>query len=358
MKLPPNKRYYYLLLLISISIVTLNLGYILPITGYNANFEGKHSQVYSLLPTVNLTTVIHTLSIDIIAEDTIDVEELFVIQNIGNETISKVSFWLNVSLASLIIEDVEGSLLFDWLPVTNNSHFITVNLRNAITHLEKASFICKYDLISAVPFVSGELISYYSFEFQPAISFFTSKLTISVMLPEKSFLHENDEGITPIFPENASQTLSHNRITVTWLFNNVSQNANVFVLTRYDPPLSQAEQGSIFSSFFNIFIFGFVIGLFLGISGTFWLIRYRERKAKREMGLSLLNENQLELIRIIYDHGGKISQRDLCDITGFSKSKISRNLVPLEERGLITREKWGRTYVVYLTETGEEVIEE
>ena len=35
----------------------------------------------------------------------------------------------------------------------------------------------------------------------------------------------------------------------------------------------------------------------------------------------------------------------------------SRGYIKIEERGLIIREKWGRTYVVYLTEDGSEVIQ-
>ena len=123
--------------------------------------------------------------------------------------------------------------------------------------------------------------------------------------------------------------------------------------TTMDIPIEHSS-GLVIS---NFRLFGTIIGFFLGISGTSWMIKYRERKTKRKLGQSLLTENQKFLIRLIYDKQGKISQKDLCEVTGFSKSKISRNLVPLEERGLIIREKWGRTYVVYLTEDGSEVIQ-
>ncbi|MHA2358448.1 MAG: helix-turn-helix transcriptional regulator, partial [Candidatus Heimdallarchaeaceae archaeon] len=146
-------------------------------------------------------------------------------------------------------------------------------------------------------------------------------------------------------------------IVVSWIFANVSKSNNPFFLLRFDKPIIPETDEPFFRNTFNIFWIGIVVGVFLGISGTSWLIRYREKQAMRKLGRTLLTDTQKALIKIVYDHKGKISQRELCDITGYSKSKISRNLVPLEMRGLIRREKWGRTYVVYLTDDGQTVIE-
>jgi len=42
-------------------------------------------------------------------------------------------------------------------------------------------------------------------------------------------------------------------------------------------------------------------------------------------------------------------------ITGYTKNKVSRNLISLEQQQLIIREKWGRNYRIFITETGEKV---
>ena len=70
-----------------------------------------------------------------------------------------------------------------------------------------------------------------------------------------------------------------------------------------------------------------------------------------------LTETQKELLWIIAEKGGKISQKELCTITGYTKTKISRNLISLEQQVLVTKEKWGRNFRVYITETGRKVIE-
>ena len=52
------------------------------------------------------------------------------------------------------------------------------------------------------------------------------------------------------------------------------------------------------------------------------------------------------LLSIIRESPG-ITQEELRDITGYSASKISVEVKKLEEKGLIRREKYGRTYRIY-----------
>lgn len=298
----------------------------------------------------------HLTEVDIFDTSVIIVKETFVVQNLQAIPISSITIWVNQSIASLLVTDAEGSLSFDWIPVTNTSNKVTVYFRFSLLIDDSATFTLGYDLFYDLNLIPSE-VSYYSFEFVSTISFFALKYTISVQLPANSFVHEETEGVIPIYPNNADDEVKQNRIILTWELSNVTELANPLFIVRFNEPLIIEEPSTFFSNNFNIFMFGTIIGFFLGISGTFWMIRYREKKTKSKLGQSLLTENQKFLIRLIYEKQGKISQKDLCEVTGFSKSKISRNLVPLEERGLIIREKWGRTYVVYLTEDGSEVIQ-
>ncbi len=298
----------------------------------------------------------HLTEVDIFDTSVIIVKETFVVQNLQIIPISSITLWVNQSIASLLITDAEGSLSFDWIPVTNSSNKVTVYFRFSLLTDDSATFTLGYDLFYDLTLIPSE-VSYYSFEFVSTISFFTLKYTMSVQLPANSFVHEETESVIPIYPTNADDEVKQNRIILTWELSNVTEFANPLFIVRFNEPLIIEEPSTFFSNNFNIFMFGTIIGFFLGISGTSWMIRYREKKTKSKLGQSLLTENQKFLIRLIYEKQGKISQKDLCEVTGFSKSKISRNLVPLEERGLIIREKWGRTYVVYLTEDGSEVIQ-
>jgi uncharacterized membrane protein len=86
-------------------------------------------------------------------------------------------------------------------------------------------------------------------------------------------------------------------------------------------------------------------------------MRKSERKRKAKLERIYLTDTQKELLRIIYEKDKRLQQKDLLELTGFSKSKISRNLTPLVEKGLVIKEKWGREFIVEITEAGKKVVE-
>ena len=298
----------------------------------------------------------HHTTVDIYQVDAISVSESFVVENTVNDTQTYVDLWFNTSLNTLLVEDGEGALIYDWDVVSNSSNRVRVNFRTELNETQTATFTVKYDLNTILNPI-GEKPIYFSFEFYSTISLQTNTYQMTILLPERSFIHEFEDSTPPIYPSNATQVLDKNRVKVTWTMENLVAESNPFFLIRFDEPLVPEEDLTFWETKAAMFLAGFIVGVFIGVSGISWLIRYREKKAMKKIGLTLLTDNQKSLIKIIYDKKGKVSQRDLCDITGFSKSKISRNLVPLELRGLIKREKWGRTYVIYLTDDGRTVIE-
>ena len=247
-------------------------------------------------------------------------------------------------------------MIFNWDVVSNSSNKVRVTFRTELNESQTAAFAVKYDLNTILNPIGSSPI-YYSFEFSSTISHQTISYGMVVLLPERSFIHEFEDSTPSIYPTNATQILEKNRIKVTWNLDNLAIESNPLFLIRFDEPLVPEEDLAFWESKSAMFLVGFIVGVLIGISGISWLIRYREKKAMKKIGMTLLTDNQKTLIKIIYDKKGKVSQKDLCDITGYSKSKISRNLVPLELRGLIKREKWGRTYVIYLTDDGRTVIE-
>lgn len=65
--------------------------------------------------------------------------------------------------------------------------------------------------------------------------------------------------------------------------------------------------------------------------------------------LEMLPEDERTVLEPVIDSPG-ITQVALRDRSGFSKSKVSQTVSDLEKRGLLYREKQGRTYRVYPTE--------
>ena len=295
----------------------------------------------------------HDISVDIISVDEILCKESFIIENMENNSLDTIPLWFNYSISSLKIKDINGSLPYNWEVIETGSNFVEVYLRENLTLHEIASFSVEYELLKDIPLITAEN-NYYLFEFYASITYSTSVLNVEFFLPENSFIHQSDGSI---YPNNGVQKIDYNRITVSWQSNNVSVFSNPLFYAKFDEPIIVEEKQGFFEKALNLFLSGLLLGFFLGVSFLSWFARYKEKRAKKQLGLTLLDENQKELIKIVYEHNGKISQKEMCDVTGFSKSKISRNLIPLEKRGLIYREKWGRTYVIHLTKEGKTVIE-
>ncbi len=70
----------------------------------------------------------------------------------------------------------------------------------------------------------------------------------------------------------------------------------------------------------------------------------------------LLSEDEATIIEIIGENEG-ITQDSLHFRTGFSHSKLSTLMKRLEEKDLIVREKFGKTYKVYLADWVREIFE-
>jgi len=302
----------------------------------------------------NILVRSHTIEIDIFTPTTLEVQETFVIQNNHTSIMTSIDLWINHSLTTLVVEDEEGALIHDWYVITNTSNLLTVLFRTALSQNDTAVFTINYELNQDLLFTEGEP-SYYSLDFYSTITYETLIHSTSIILPQTSYIYDENEALSPYYPADPQINWDKDRIVVSWSSVNLTAGDNQFYLLRFEEPITPAGDAPI--SPYLIFLLGAIAGIFVGISGVSWLIRHREKKAIKKLGSTLLTDTQKTLIKIVYDHEGKVSQKDLCDITGFSKSKISRNLVPLEMRGLIRREQWGRTYVVYLTDDGRTVIE-
>ncbi len=324
----------------------------------SSGIDAKTSRVDEDLTILQESALIrsHITLVDIYQPEQIIVQDSFVVENTEAINMTYIDLWFNNSLSTLIVEDGEGSLNYNWQVVSNSSNLVRVNFRSDLEQNDTASFTVKYDLLTYLSPL-GETSPYYSFEFYPTITYPTNLYKMIILLPERSFMHEFSDSTPPLYPNNATQVLEKNRIKTTWILDNLAAESNPLFLIRFDEPIISEEPQTFWEKGSTMFLIGFLVGIFIGISGISWLIRYREKKAMKKIGMTLLTDNQKNLIKIIYDKNGKVSQKELCDMTGYSKSKISRNLVPLELRGLIKREKWGRTYVIYLTDDGRTVIE-
>gem|GEM_PF-2901144 len=72
--------------------------------------------------------------------------------------------------------------------------------------------------------------------------------------------------------------------------------------------------------------------------------------------LNFLTKDELEILQVIVNEGGEAMQYTLPDKTGFSPAKISRLLINLESRGIITRGKKEKGRVVKVNKQVVEIL--
>jgi predicted HTH transcriptional regulator len=94
----------------------------------------------------------------------------------------------------------------------------------------------------------------------------------------------------------------------------------------------------------------FVIGMGIGFLFYLWA-RPSEFGMDRSIDIlqRALTEDEILLLDIIRNSEG-VTQDSLRFRTGFSKSKVSALLLNLEKKGIISRERLGRTYKVYISD--------
>ena len=346
-------KHYYIILLLKRSSVLLNLiistWIVLLLTvsnslGYTDSKTLISHSSYQLEPKLSLGNFIvtkHVTEVNITSIDTLDVLETITIQNYQNDT-DFLYFWINQSYfpSSLkILDDKKGNLSYERMDNTNlfKIFFISqLNSSNEITILLFYRLNIQLDPVSKNP-------TYYIFNFYQHVSYQTDYYKLVVRLPKGSYLHEGSDPV----PGNWTKSYSL-RWYIEWEFNEIIHPFDQKSFAVYfDEPIKSR------------LIWGYVVGPLLGIIAgagiVYLLMRRGSSRLEEEIEKIYLTKNQQLLLKLISEKEGKMTQQDIIRITNFTKSKVSRNLTPLEENGLIAKEKWGREYKVKLTKKGLKV---
>jgi hypothetical protein len=322
----------------------------LGITSCSFTLSDNQKNEFSIDQTEEIEVIKQDVRIDFASIDEIYVIEWLTIKNIQNVSITELVFWpsLNKDFRNINVEDEDSS------PITSIPDYfersITIHFDQTIN--TNQSFIFRVDYycdISLDP-IGPKKPYYYHFQISPKLTYFTHEYVIEIRLPKNSWLHEGDDIPFPYFPENGTYYTSGSRIYINWSFRDLEPDSSFPIFVWFDEPPDP-------SSPIWPYIIGPLFGIILGAAGVYWWMKKKETLVMKEVGKIFLTEDQKLLLNLIIESEGKITQKELIQKTGFTKSKISRNLTPLESNELITKERWGREYKVYITERGRKVIE-
>ncbi len=323
------------MLFISISLVV-------PLSNYSVCYSFDNSECKSA--EINQHEIIinnHEARIDLTDPTNVFIVETFEIQNNLSSPLLSCELWFNESFSINHIE--EDNQVISNYEKNNSTNSILINFQIALDQNETKVIEFHYYLLDTVQLIENE---YYEFFFRYFRSYYTMTEFFQVRLPQNSDIHEGNSSVLPF---TDSPTWRGGSLFIEWIYTNLEPGSTNWLMIKFDEPPKKPPVW--------IFILGPLAGVACGIGGTVWFMKKRETKALKEIGKILLTENEKFILRLISENGGKISQKDLCIETEFTKSKISRNLVSLEKNELITREKWGRNYQIYITDLGRKVVE-
>jgi len=93
-----------------------------------------------------------------------------------------------------------------------------------------------------------------------------------------------------------------------------------------------------------------IISFVLGLLSSIIFHKTRYKLIGKENIYSLLIRDERIVLDLILKNKGKIEQEKLSELTGFSKPKITRLITEMIERNLITRERFGKTYIIKISD--------
>ena len=334
---------------IKISVLILTIIFLLlPLSTCSADCISNNNSVQlSSIPQNSLYISDLDISLNVKASDNIIVSEEYTFFNSLNTSIDSISLNLNMTYSDLFIENsiTKTRLDYDFL---SSSEETRVLFNSSLEVNSSKTIKMTYNLVNELPLIPDEF-SYYMFSYLTTLPFYTHETRVIARLPEYCYLHETDD-FPPYSPHNiTSSFLSGTRITLIWNFDELSENSILDIRVFFDEPLKSTP--------IWFFIVGPIAGITIGVMTSFYFFRRKDQKNVRKIGDMFLTDVQKTLLRLIYEKGGKITQTELCKITGYTRTRVSRNLISLEQQELIRREKWGRNFQVYLLDLGRKVIE-
>ena len=269
--------------------------------------------------------------------DKVTEEITLTIKNLGSP-MSKIEYIVGGKVFNVKVSDSAGTLSFNVTKMEQSS-IISCYFRKPIEVNEEYTLTLSFQTTSFI----GKIGENSLFQFNFAAPTIIRNFTAAVRLPEYIM------RIYSVSPKaNIRYDLESYRFIIEWNYNDLSAGweflPNIVFGLKQKPPFRLGLY-----EFIAFIVFAFIAGvLALYAASRFY---YRIPKEERiGITLTVLKEDEKKAIEALLAAGGKITQRELQDKIGFSKAKVSRLVFDLEKRGVIKKDRTGRTNILILSE--------
>ncbi|WP_297419177.1 MarR family transcriptional regulator [Thermococcus sp.] len=147
--------------------------------------------------------------------------------------------------------------------------------------------------------------------------------------------------LSPIIPSPDRVESSPTRLLLEWSRQDVNAGDEFYFIVGFSGEITPTKPPSPL-----LYEGLFIVGLIIGGGAVYGYILYCGRKRSEE--LAHLRTDEEKVLAILKE--GPVLQSELAGKLGVSKAKVSIILREMEEKGLITRVREGRTYRVFLKE--------
>ena len=244
---------------------------------------------------------------------------------------------------------VAGTYNFQ-LPPDQEALSVYIDDKKASYDLKENNLKLNIDGNSKISFnyVTQEFIDKTNFLINMKFKYNINNLKIKLVLPEGAALKKPmiERGITSgsIYPKPTQETTDGRSLIFIWEKQDIKQGDEISIFTQIQPKTNYFP--IIFTSVAIILI---ITGLILILTKKKKPEPKEKTRTKREdLVEKHLKPDEEQIVKVLRLKQGSCEQGTLRVITNFSKAKLSRLLMELEERKIVYKEKRGKKNLVFL----------
>ncbi len=267
--------------------------------------------------------------------------------NIGSEPISSIDIRIDSLDITLVKSTINGQTMDSSLSVMDKHTMITIYNQKELAvndsvwisaELVSNDLQFSFENIVDIDYQSASLVFYM----KPHT--FISNFTFTAILPSHAILMQ--ESVIPLFPRSNNNFTDGTNMGFSWFVQELYPGQERVFIVRYQmfiPEQATVQSDILTSSFFMMI--GAIIGIAIAMSGPRVLSKIRQQGSMNYVGLTT---EEGAILRVIEQHDGKFTQKELYRQLNISESKLSLILSGLEEREIIKRVRKGRQNTIYV----------
>ncbi len=253
----------------------------------------------------------------------------------GNRFIFALPYDAEIEDFTLNLQKFEGTQVSKICELLHEGEFVVLN---CMTDYPENVFSIEYKTKYYVSLYSNEIN--FLFSLPNRMNF--STLDLRVLFPPGYILAAEKNAGPLIFPHTDQIYLSGSRYTVLWEIEKAEDRHTI-----------EAFASLKSESNFDILKLAIPFIVIIAVLVSYlWSIQFK-RHSKNTEEFGYLLEDERKIVELLKRKGDYVKQKDIVNLTGFSKAKISRLLRNLEARGIIKRMERGRSCYVKLRHDGE-----